>query len=296
MHKPWVAVVPEITRSGRQEQHENGQCITRIYDPNEVWSPLARVDHLREDRTGEIYWFSTDLNGAPLEVTDVEGNLRWSGQYGSFGEVRHQTDGFTRLARNTTLTHQPLRYAGQYADSETGLHYNLFRYYDPQVGRYIVQDPLGMTGGLNLYQYAPNPIMSIDPLGLITVYRNLRPDEDVNKGLSARLPGRDMSPAGHVRNGSKATFKGSQYISTTTDPAVVERWREPGQVTVSFDTDDVIPDVTGQRKVIDLSTEDKALAAGLKAPATHYSVSSREVLIVGRVEKAKLNISCGGQK
>ncbi len=41
-----------------------------------------------------------------------------------------------------------LRYAGQYADSETGLHYNLFRYYDPQVGRFTVQDPAKLNGDI----------------------------------------------------------------------------------------------------------------------------------------------------
>ncbi|ELY4377308.1 RHS repeat protein [Cronobacter sakazakii] len=149
-----------------QEQHENRHCSTWIYDPNETWSPLARVDHLREDKAGEIYWFSTDLNGAPLEVTDEQGNISWSGQYGSFGEVTRQTEGFHRLSQQTALAHQPLRYAGQYADSETGLHYNLFRYYDPQVGRFTVQDPIGLAGGPNVYQYAPNPLSWIDPLGL----------------------------------------------------------------------------------------------------------------------------------
>ncbi|MDA8481418.1 RHS domain-containing protein, partial [Citrobacter sp. Awk 4] len=62
-----------------QEQHDGGQCSTYLYDPNEAWSPLARIDHLRDDKQGEIYWFGTDLNGAPLEVTDVRGNVRWSG-------------------------------------------------------------------------------------------------------------------------------------------------------------------------------------------------------------------------
>ncbi|MGS6175365.1 RHS repeat-associated core domain-containing protein, partial [Enterobacter sichuanensis] len=126
----------------------------------------ARVDHLRDQRSGEIYWFNTDLNGAPLEVTDERGAVRWSGQYGSFGEVRHQSEGFSRLVNRSAMAHQPLRYAGQYADGETGLHYNLFRYYDPQVGRFIVQDPIGLNGGWNLYQYAPNPLLWIDPLGL----------------------------------------------------------------------------------------------------------------------------------
>ena len=61
---------------------------------------------------------------------------------------------------------QSLRYAGQYQDDESGLHYNLFRYYEPEVGRFTTQDPIGLEGGLNLYQYAPNPLNWIDPLGL----------------------------------------------------------------------------------------------------------------------------------
>ena len=117
-----------------QEQQESGLYSTYVYDPNEDWSPLARVDHLRDQSSGEIYWFNTDLNGAPLEVTDERGTVRWSGQYGSFGEVHHQSEGFSRVVNRSAMAHQPLRYAGQYADGETGLHYNLFRYYDPQVG------------------------------------------------------------------------------------------------------------------------------------------------------------------
>ncbi|MDU5454778.1 MAG: RHS repeat-associated core domain-containing protein, partial [Pseudescherichia vulneris] len=61
---------------------------------------------------------------------------------------------------------QNLRMQGQYLDRETGLHYNLFRFYDPDCGRFTQQDPIGLAGGLNLYQYAPNPLSWIDPLGL----------------------------------------------------------------------------------------------------------------------------------
>ena len=46
------------------------------------------------------------------------------------------------------------------------MHYNWFRYDDPDAGRFISQDPIGLAGGLNLYQYAPNPLNWIDPLGL----------------------------------------------------------------------------------------------------------------------------------
>ncbi|MFP1787714.1 polymorphic toxin type 30 domain-containing protein, partial [Lonsdalea quercina] len=59
-----------------------------------------------------------------------------------------------------------LAFAGQLRDSESGLCYNRFRYYDPAGGGYISPDPIGLLGGINLYQYAPNPLSWIDPLGL----------------------------------------------------------------------------------------------------------------------------------
>ncbi|QCT21066.1 type IV secretion protein Rhs [Jejubacter calystegiae] len=148
------------------QSREGERCATYLYDPNETWSPLARVDHPAQAQDGECYWFTADLNGAPLEATDADGAVRWSGQYGSFGEVSHQTAESWALRQGKPTINQPLRYAGQYADSETGLHYNLFRYYDPGVGRFTTQDPIGLQGGLNLYQYAPNPLGWVDPLGL----------------------------------------------------------------------------------------------------------------------------------
>ncbi len=60
----------------------------------------------------------------------------------------------------------PLRFQGQYHDVETGLHYNLARYYDPRTGRFIQPDPIGLLGGINHYQYTPNPVMWVDPHGL----------------------------------------------------------------------------------------------------------------------------------
>ncbi|MBC3211985.1 hypothetical protein HZI46_13485 [Serratia fonticola] len=75
----------------------------------------------------------------------------------------------------------PLRFQGQYEDTESGLYYNLNRYYDPCVGRYLTQDPTGLKAGLNNYQYAEcNPVSYIDPLGLFTI-KNKFPDETLPK-------------------------------------------------------------------------------------------------------------------
>ena len=63
-------------------------------------------------------------------------------------------------------TDQSIRFQGQWHDPETGLHYNRFRYYDPDCGRFVSQDPIGLWGGINNYQYAPNPSGWIDPIGL----------------------------------------------------------------------------------------------------------------------------------
>ncbi|MCP4021874.1 MAG: RHS repeat-associated core domain-containing protein [Desulfobacteraceae bacterium] len=59
---------------------------------------------------------------------------------------------------------------GQYFDLETGLHYNYHRYYDPQLGRYITPDPIGLEGGINTFVYSlNNPINRIDKSGMKSV-------------------------------------------------------------------------------------------------------------------------------
>jgi RHS repeat-associated protein len=87
-------------------------------------------------------------------------------------------------------TRQPVRMQGQYADSETGLYYNTFRYYDPDIGRFISEDPIGLWGGLNLYQFAANVDSWIDPwgwaaLGQLGTYGSLNGSSHVGDGLQA---------------------------------------------------------------------------------------------------------------
>ncbi|NTE00365.1 RHS repeat-associated core domain-containing protein [Agrobacterium tumefaciens] len=78
--------------------------------------------------------------------------------------------GKARLNTSCSLTECPFRYQGQYEDAETGLYYNRFRYYAPEEGIYISQDPIGLKGGIKQYGYVKDTLNSIDPLGLSTVY------------------------------------------------------------------------------------------------------------------------------
>ncbi len=126
-----------------------------IYEPGN-YAPLARVDRNEGETEQKLYYFHTDQIGTPLEMTDVDGEIVWQATYKAWGEIESLAVGEVE---------QNLRFEGQYFDDETGLHYNTFRYYDPEVGRFITQDPIGLYGGLNVYHHAANPTAWIDPLG-----------------------------------------------------------------------------------------------------------------------------------
>ncbi|PIO91199.1 RHS family protein [Pseudomonas syringae] len=133
-----------------------GQSSLYLYEPGS-YAPLARVDEKEGEVENKVYYFHTDQIGTPLEMTDAEGQIVWQAKYRAWGAVE-------KLVVNEV--EQNLRFQGQYFDAETGLHYNTFRYYDPEIGRFITQDPIGLLGGENLYEYAPNTQSWIDALGL----------------------------------------------------------------------------------------------------------------------------------
>ncbi len=133
-----------------------GQSSLYIYEPGS-YAPLARVDEKEGEVENKVYYFHTDQIGTPLEMTDAEGQIVWQAKYRAWGSVE-------KLVVNEV--EQNLRFQGQYFDVETGLHYNTFRYYDPEIGRFITQDPIGLEGGFNLYGYCRNPTAWVDPLGL----------------------------------------------------------------------------------------------------------------------------------
>ncbi|MCI1045767.1 MULTISPECIES: RHS repeat-associated core domain-containing protein, partial [Caballeronia] len=108
-------------------------------------------------------FYQNDHLGTPQELLDESGKVVWLARYKAWGGRKPTPYGKTDPAEADNA----IRFQGQYADDETGLTYNRYRYYDSSSGRYITQDPIGLAGGTNLYQYAPNPVQWIDPLGLL---------------------------------------------------------------------------------------------------------------------------------
>lgn len=107
---------------------------------------------------GKLFYYLNDYLGTPLIMTDSTGVVVW--------EASHDPFGTTDIFPSSTQVNN-FRFPGQYFDDETGLHYNWFRNYNPQVGRYMSPDPIGLEGGINLYSYVQNnPINFIDLLGL----------------------------------------------------------------------------------------------------------------------------------
>jgi RHS repeat-associated protein len=126
-----------------------------IYEPGS-FRPLAMLDGEGPLKATPFY-YQLDHLGTPQELTDYSGDIMWSAKYRAYGNL---------AALDVSEIDNPLRFQGQYFDAETGLHYNRHRYYNPGTGRFLTPDPIKLAGGLNNYQYVPNPTVWVDPLGL----------------------------------------------------------------------------------------------------------------------------------
>ncbi|MBB4689393.1 RHS repeat-associated core domain-containing protein [Amycolatopsis jiangsuensis] len=130
------------------------------YAPGNEHRPLAQRG--RTARPGQdwvdtrFHAIVTDLAGRPAELVDDDGRIIWCGRTSVYGAP----------AGPGSAEATPLRFPGQYFDAETGLHYNLQRYYDPVTARYLSLDPIGLEAGPNPYAYVDNPFGEMDPLGL----------------------------------------------------------------------------------------------------------------------------------
>jgi RHS repeat-associated protein len=128
-------------------------------------TPVARL------AGGELCYAVTDHLGTPRELLAEDGRLAWAGRVTLWGAVAE---------RVSVTCDCPLRLPGQRADPESGLHYNRFRYYDPDTGAYLSPDPIGLAGGLRPWSYVHNPAAWIDPLGLAGCGKD--PEDSMSSG------------------------------------------------------------------------------------------------------------------
>lgn len=142
-----------------QKQPEN--LITWVFQDDFI--PRGKLT-----RTGN-YSIISDYLGTPVEAYDGEGIKVWERELDIYGRVKNVGKGSDRSAAPETgeQCFIPFRFQGQYEDKEIGLYYNRFRYYDPSLGQYTQQDPIGLAGGNpTLYGYVFNTMWELDPFGL----------------------------------------------------------------------------------------------------------------------------------
>ena len=138
------------------------RTVTWDYEPAS-YRPAAQREQIRAATADQrsyderFYAIVADLSGAPSELVAPDGRIAW-----------HQTTSLwgAPIAAPESETDCPLRFAGQYFDAESGLHYNYHRYYDPEVGTYVSTDLLGIGPKANPRTYVDNPLTQSDPLGL----------------------------------------------------------------------------------------------------------------------------------
>ncbi|TMP16970.1 RHS repeat-associated core domain-containing protein [Pseudoalteromonas sp. S2893] len=135
---------------------QHGEYTWYINLPNQ-FHPVALI------KKGEVYYYHLDQLNTPRFVTNNKAEVVWENQADVYGYEEPEAEPGTNKEKTFT---QPIRFQGQYLDEESGLHYNRYRYYSPKQQRFINQDPIGLIGGINHYQYAPNPVNWVDPFGL----------------------------------------------------------------------------------------------------------------------------------
>jgi RHS repeat-associated protein len=147
--KPVVNEWGNITYD-KQEPYAKDTAITWIFE-GDSFVPAAKIQN------GNIFSIIADHLGTPQLMFDAKGNKFWEGVLDIYGRLR------TLHGNKSSL---PFRYQGQYEDAETGLYYNRFRYYAPEDGLYVSQDPVGLSGGMALYGYVRDTNTQVDVFGL----------------------------------------------------------------------------------------------------------------------------------
>jgi RHS repeat-associated protein len=139
-----------------EQVSDNGVATSWEYDAD-GFRPILQIEGASQESVDRTFFsIITDLVGTPVELIDTAGEVAWQSRPSLWGS------GIVHSGSIDT----PLRFAGQYFDSESGLNYNYHRHYDPETARYVSEDPLGLAPAPNPYTYVHNPTTWVDPLGL----------------------------------------------------------------------------------------------------------------------------------
>jgi RHS repeat-associated protein len=142
------------------EVRHDGFCRIYIYADEIALAPFAFIEYEgldAEPGSGTRYYVFTSQVGTPIRVDDEAGRTVWSARIDPYGHA---------LVGPLSTIELNLRFPGHYFDQETGLHFNRFRYYSPELGRYLQSDPAGLSGGINAYAYRTSPLTEVDINGL----------------------------------------------------------------------------------------------------------------------------------
>jgi RHS repeat-associated protein len=163
----------------------------------------------------------TDLVGTPMELVDPDGSIAWQAHTTLWGKP---------LADFAAC---PLGFPGQYRDDETGLHYNLNRYYDPDTAAYASPDPLGLWPSPNPHRYVDNPLAWIDPLGL-AAYKVVHENDAGRFGdLDPGTPGDGLTPHHMPQAAAGYTSRddGGAVVMTQADHTLTRTYGTKGRIT-----------------------------------------------------------------
>ena len=172
-----------------QMMHEvsfsDGNFSSQRWEDDIIWlnnRPVALVRTVYNSgvTSQDIYYVLSDHLNTPRKLTDTNATVVWSWDSDAFGTTAENQD----VDGDGTNVWFRLRFPGQYFDFESKSHYNYFRDYEPQTGRYLESDPIGLDGGVNTFGYVGgNPLIYIDELGLNCKYGGICPPPPTPKEL-----------------------------------------------------------------------------------------------------------------
>ena len=156
-----------LEQSLRQAMQDGIPQSVKALMPDQSQNTVQRLTGLREQLEKQeqnqqteitVRHYHCDHLGTPIALTDEQQNIVWAARLDPWGNIEQEF--------NPHDIEQSIRLPGQHHDKETGLYYNRHRYYDPSIGAYVNQDPIGFDGGANGYVYPKDPLAWIDPWGL----------------------------------------------------------------------------------------------------------------------------------